>query len=236
MFHNNENNSILKCRKPESLRIVSMSDTNCATNQDDRRSVTGGIHTVGGCLVSWMSKTQATTALSSCKAELMGISSNAQEVKFILMMMDEICGWHGEGEDPNPESGDRVQRPAKLLADNTGAIHFMQNQQVGQRTKHIDVRHCHVCELQESNDLNIGFIRGEFNVSDVYTKNTAVGIHDKHSNSIRHGTILANWERESVKNGLWVACVLMCVNSHRGVLAVGLHAHVNENSNSEFFC
>jgi hypothetical protein len=174
----------MKFRKPTELRVISESDANYATNQDDRRSTTGGIHTVGGTIVNWVSKTQPTVALSSCEAELMGILSGAQEVKFINMLLEEFG---------------RCIKPAILFCDNTGALHLVRNAQVSQRTKHIDVRHCFVRELQASNELSTRFIRGEDNASDLTTKNVSVGIHNQHSGHIRNGTLSQTWKREDVE-------------------------------------
>jgi hypothetical protein len=49
----------LAYQKPKELRALSYVDSNNATNKEDRRSVSGGIYTVGGTIINWMSKTQA---------------------------------------------------------------------------------------------------------------------------------------------------------------------------------
>jgi hypothetical protein len=77
-------------RKPKELRVISNVYSNYATNKEDRRSVSGHLHTVGGTLVSWMSKTQESVALSSTESEYVLLSSGAQEVKFIQMLLIEI--------------------------------------------------------------------------------------------------------------------------------------------------
>jgi hypothetical protein len=176
---------VLKFRKPTELRTISETDTNYATNQDDRRSVTGGLHAVGGTLVNWVSKTQQTVCLSSCEAELMGISAGAQEVKFINMILEEFGS---------------CEKPATLCCDNTGATQIARNPQVSQRTKHIDARHCFVRGMEKDMELSTTFMRGERNASDVLTKNVTVSIHDRHSGHIRDGTLSETWEREDIKN------------------------------------
>jgi len=40
--------------KPKELRVTGNVDTNYATNADDRKSITGMFHTLGGMLISWM--------------------------------------------------------------------------------------------------------------------------------------------------------------------------------------
>jgi hypothetical protein len=48
----------LTYRKPKELRALSYVASNYATDKEDhRRSMSGGIHTVGGTIIKWMSKT-----------------------------------------------------------------------------------------------------------------------------------------------------------------------------------
>ena len=46
----------LRFNRPKDLMIVSIVDSDFATNKDTRKSTTGYLVTVGSCLVSWMSK------------------------------------------------------------------------------------------------------------------------------------------------------------------------------------
>ena len=55
--------------KPRDLKVYAYVDSNYATNKDTRKSVTGYIVTIGGCLVSAASKTQPSVTLSSTEAE-----------------------------------------------------------------------------------------------------------------------------------------------------------------------
>ena len=48
----------LRFKKPKDLAIVYMVNSDFAMNKDTRKSTTGYLVTVGGCLVSWMSKAQ----------------------------------------------------------------------------------------------------------------------------------------------------------------------------------
>ena len=93
--------------------------------------MTGYIVTIGGCLVSAASKTQPSVTLSSTEAEYVAASMCAMEIKFIQMLLEEIM--------PTAQV-----RPATLFEDNTGAMFLMENQAVGNRTKHIDIRWHHL--------------------------------------------------------------------------------------------
>jgi hypothetical protein len=74
----NEKDVKLTYQKPKELRVVSNVESNYATNKEDRRSVSGHLHTVGGTIASWMSKTQQTVALSSCEVKYILLASGAQ--------------------------------------------------------------------------------------------------------------------------------------------------------------
>ena len=169
-------------RKPRELRPIGHADSNYATNSDDRKSISGHVHTVGGCITNWMSKKQATVTLSSTEAEYVSASTHCIETKFTQMLLDELTG---------------SVRPAVLYEDNTGCIFLIKNQQVGPRTKHIDVRHHHVRgEMRLGNFVPV-VERSEDNPSDIMTKNVSEAIHERHAGDILNGTMKC-W-REDVK-------------------------------------
>jgi hypothetical protein len=175
-----ENDVKLIYRKPREMRAVANVDSKYATNKDDRRSVSGAFFTVGGTLTNWMSKTQASVALSSCEAEYVAVALATQELLFMQMLMTEL----GECE-----------YPGIILEDNTGAIFLVKNQQVGQRTKHIDVRYHFIREHYENGEIDITHTRSENNEADIGTKNTTENLHQKHASNIRNGTMYVreNW-------------------------------------------
>ena len=118
---------VLKMRIPTRLHIViGYVDSDWAANRETQKSTTGFLITIGGCLVSWQSKSQPSLTLSSTEAEYVALSMCAQEIKFIKMLLDEIA--------PG-----KAEMPSILRDDNTGAIFTAQNQQIGTRTKHIDM-------------------------------------------------------------------------------------------------
>ena len=80
----------LRFNKPKDLAIVGMVDSDFATNKDTRKSTTGYLVTVGGCLVSWMSKAQPSVTLSNTEAEYVAASMCVTEIRFITMLMDEL--------------------------------------------------------------------------------------------------------------------------------------------------
>jgi hypothetical protein len=149
-------------------------DSNYATDKEDRRSVSGGIHTVGGTIINWMSKTQASVTLSSTEAEYASLASGATQVKFVQQLLQEIAD---------------CTTPGIILEDNTGAIFLVKNQQVGSRTKHIDVRHHYIREMRERGQVEVMFVRSEKNSSDILTKNVPEKLLVAHAKDIRNGNL-----------------------------------------------
>ena len=80
----------------------------------------------------------------------------------------------------------------------------MKNQQVGQRTKHIDVRYHFIRDLWENGELQVSFVKSEENESDLLTKNTTEAIHLHLSARIRDGSLSTyeNWEEVIKDAGL----------------------------------
>jgi hypothetical protein len=164
----------LTYRRPKELRALSYVDSNYATDKTDRRSVSGGLHTVGGTLINWMSKTQASVTLSSTEAEYVSLASGATEVKFVQQLLEEIA---------------ECNTPGIIMEDNTGAIFLVKNQQVSSRTKHIDVRFHFIREMRERGGVDVLYIRSEKNPSDILTKNTPERTLAIHGKDIRNGTL-----------------------------------------------
>ena len=143
-------------KKPEKLMVVNYTDASYGV-----KSVSGMICTIGGTVVSWSSRTQKITTLSSTEAEYIALGECAQELKFVCMLLQEI----GVGEFPG-----------KIFEDNEGAIFLAKNQQVSMRTKHIDVRYHFVRDLVESKFLTLEYVPTEDNYADIMTKNTTVNV------------------------------------------------------------
>jgi hypothetical protein len=169
-------------RAPRELRSISLCDSDYAKSEDDRKSISGRINTIGGMITNWTSKKQSTVALSSTESEYQSLSECAQEAMFTQNLIYEITG---------------VRLMAIIYEDNLGAIYLTRNQQVSARTKHIDIRHHYMRDLLMEKRMDIRFIRSEDNSSDICTKNTPRDLHEKHSTMIRDGTLQC-W-KEDVK-------------------------------------
>jgi len=161
-------------RTPRELRSISLCDSDYAKNEDDRKSTSGRINTIGGMITNWTSKKQGTVALSSTEAEYQSLSECAQESVFTQNLLYELTG---------------IYKMAIIYEDNLGAIYLTKNQQVSARTKHIDIRHHFLRDLLGEKKLDVRFQRSEDNSSVIFTKNTPRDLHEKHTTKIRQGTL-----------------------------------------------
>jgi hypothetical protein len=98
-----------------------------ADNKEDRKSTTGWCTMLGGNVINWASKKQATVALSSCEAELNAETSCLQEI---------LCARHLLGE-----LGLRVREQSVVYGDNEGTIKLSVNGHISERTKHVQVHY-----------------------------------------------------------------------------------------------
>ena len=162
-------------RRPKELRIIGWSDSDYA-KAEDRASITGNLSSVGGSVVYGSSKGQKCVCLSSTEAEYVAMSTLAQEIRFEQQLLDEIAG-------------NEHKYPSIIYEDNVGAIFLSQNRQVGQRTKHIDVREHFIRRLVENDQVEVKFVKSEDNHADILTKNVKQELFDKHSAQINTGKL-----------------------------------------------
>jgi hypothetical protein len=120
---------------------------------------------LGGMTTNWTSKKPQRVSLSSSEAEYQALSECVQEESvFTQNLVQELTG---------------VKTPTIIYEDNLGTIFLVKNQQVSSRTKHMDIRHHFMRDLQEKKDLNVRFKRSQNNSADIMTKNTTRDIHGK---------------------------------------------------------
>ena len=154
----------LKLRAPSTLQVASFVDSDYASDKNDRKSISGYLTTIGGCLVSWHSKKQNSVTLSSTEAEYVAMSSATSEIKFVTSVLGEVLG------KPPP-------LPSLLREDNTGAIFMAKNISVGQRTKHVDICTRFTNDMVQDGILKVMFICSADNSADRMTKNLPSALH-----------------------------------------------------------
>jgi hypothetical protein len=144
----------------QEINVEIQSDSDWGSNVDDRRSTTGYVLLVNGNPVSWCSRKQKSTALSSCEAEFMALSEAMREGLWLRQLLIELdVGYVG---------------PVIIRVDNQSAIKLAENPVQHQRSKHIDIRYFRIREEIRDGTIKVLYVPTEDNVADLLTKNTAL--------------------------------------------------------------
>ncbi|XP_020680552.1 uncharacterized protein LOC110098160 [Dendrobium catenatum] len=139
-----------------SLTLTSYSDSDCARDQQDRKSTIGYCNFLGNSLISWSLKKQSTIARSSTEAEYRAIAANTTEIIWLRRLLQELdC----------PQNGSTT-----LYCDNTSTIALANNPVYHARTKHIEID-CHfIQECIQNNSINVHHISTKDQLADLFTK------------------------------------------------------------------
>jgi hypothetical protein len=172
-------------KAPEELRGVHIRDANYATCEETRRSVSGGVETLGGTIIGWSSKKQNVVSLSSAEAELISYTEGCQNARFVQQLLREIIH-----EEP----------AAVVLEDNLGCIYLIKNQKTSSRTKHLAVRHLFGRDLYTTNLVIPAFVRSEENIGDGMTKNQPLKLFMEHEHVMLDG--IMPYRREDVEEAI----------------------------------
>ena len=106
--------------------------------------------------ISWLSKKQATVALSTSEAEYVSVSAATQEAVWLRRLLTDI--------QAIPEG------PTVIMEDNQGAIGIAKNPIQHARTKHIDIRYHYVREALQQGIICHSYCPTDKQVADLLTK------------------------------------------------------------------
>ncbi|GJR05044.1 retrovirus-related pol polyprotein from transposon TNT 1-94 [Tanacetum coccineum] len=111
--------------------------------------------TKGDKLVSWMSKKQDCTAMSSAEAEYVALSASCAQVMWMRTQLKD----YGFNYNKIP-----------LYCDSQSAIAISCNPVQHSRTKHIHTRYHFIKEQVENGIIELYFVRTEYQLADMFTK------------------------------------------------------------------
>lgn len=151
--------------KKTTKSLIGYVDANWANCLDDRKSYTGFVFMMAGNPISWESRKQPTTALSSTEAEYMALSEATKEAVYLQSFLLEL--------------GMTAVQKVKLFSDNCGAIKLADNPIHHNRSKHIDVRHHFVRGALQSGRIEVVYKPTEHMAADVLTKGLSRSKHRK---------------------------------------------------------
>ncbi|GKD52025.1 hypothetical protein Tco_1281001 [Tanacetum coccineum] len=141
--------------KVSGFELIAYADADHAGCNDDCKISSGGIQILTDKLVSWSSKKQDCTAMSSAKAEYVSLSACCAKV--IWMRMQQL---------------DYRFRYNKILiyCDSKNAIAISYNPVQYSRTKHINIRYHFIKEHVEKGTIELYFVGTEYQLADLFTK------------------------------------------------------------------
>jgi hypothetical protein len=121
----------------------------------ETRSVSGMAVILNQGIISWCCKTQKTSARSSTEAELIAFDLCSIKAQWLRGLLSEI----GFGDICIPVYG-----------DNLSAIEICTNEEMRERTKHLNIKHAAIRELIDDEEISIEYVSTDDNLADAFTK------------------------------------------------------------------
>ena len=146
----------LSYKKCADGNLIGYSDADWAGDVDDRHSTTGNVFLFAKGAVSWLSKKQATVALSTTEAEYVALSTATQEAIWLRRLLTDVGG--------------PLEEPIVINEDNQGAIAMAKNPVGHARTKHIDIRYHFVREGVQNGAIFLNYVATDEMIADILTK------------------------------------------------------------------
>ncbi|GJU35171.1 retrovirus-related pol polyprotein from transposon TNT 1-94 [Tanacetum coccineum] len=141
--------------KDTAMALTAYADADHAGYQDTRRSTYGSAQFLGDKLVSWSSKKQTSTSISSTEAEYIAMSGCCAQIMWMMSQLSD----YGFAYNHVP-----------LYYDNKSAITLCCNNFQHSRSKHIDIRHNFIREQVENGVVELYFVRTEYQLANIFIK------------------------------------------------------------------
>nr|GEX88587.1 hypothetical protein [Tanacetum cinerariifolium] len=141
--------------KDSGFELIAFSEANHDRCLDSRKSTFRGIQFLGEKLVSWMSKIQDCTAMSSAKVEYVELSASCAQVMWMRTQLKDY------GIDYNK---------IPLYYDSQSAIAISCNPVQHSRTKHIHTRYHFIKKQVEYGIIELYFVITGYQLADMFTK------------------------------------------------------------------
>ncbi|GJU88184.1 retrovirus-related pol polyprotein from transposon TNT 1-94 [Tanacetum coccineum] len=139
----------------ELSNFLMLKDADHAGCLDTRKSTSGGKQFLGEKLVSWMSKKQDCTAMSSTEAEYVALSASCAQVMWMRTQLKD----YGFNYNKIP-----------LYCDSQLDIAISCKPVQHSRTKHIHTRYHFIKKQVENDIIELYFVRTKYQLADMFTK------------------------------------------------------------------
>ncbi|GJW61708.1 hypothetical protein Tco_0111043 [Tanacetum coccineum] len=140
--------------KDSCIALTDFTDANHAGCQDTRKTTSRSMQLLGDRLVSWLSKKQKSTAISSIEDEYIALSGCCAQ---ILWMQSQLTDYG------------LVFNKIPMYCDNKCVIALCYNNVQHSRSKHIDIRHHFIKEQVENGVVELYFAITEYQMAGIFT-------------------------------------------------------------------
>jgi hypothetical protein len=152
------------------IRNCAVSDADWASDESDRKSISGYCFYFFNSLVSWSAVKQKTISLSSTEAEYYSMTHAIKEALWIRVFLSLLSF--------------PIPRPFPLLSDNQSACALANNSAITSRSKHIDIRHHFIRDHITDGTFCTNWIPTTDMPADIFTKPLPLPIFQKHRTSL----------------------------------------------------
>ncbi|GJT45928.1 hypothetical protein Tco_0954643 [Tanacetum coccineum] len=141
--------------KDSGFELIAYLDADHAGCKDDCKSTSGGFQFLSGKLVSWSSKKQDCTAMSTAEAEYVSLYACCAQV---IWMRTQLLYYRYK------------YNRIPMYCDSKSAIAISCNPVQHSKTKHIDIRYHFIKEHVEKGIVELYFVGTEYQLADLFTK------------------------------------------------------------------
>lgn len=164
-----KSNGIIYKKNGENAILRAYSDSDFAGDKQTRKSTTGYVIFYCNGPISWCSRKQPVTALSSTEAEFIAAAESVKEVLYLKYLLESLI----------------LENSIVFLnADNQSAISIVKNAQFNKRSKHIDVRFHFIHVKVREGLIKIEYVCTENNIADIFMKALNTVKFVKHKNAL----------------------------------------------------
>jgi hypothetical protein len=147
--------------KPDEDHIAGYTDADWASDNSDRKSISGGVVMFYGGPISWLSKKQNSVATSTAESEYISMATNVKQGQWMGQVLRDMN--MGEFVCEN-------EHEVKPYGDNQGAIALTKKPHLHERSKHIDICYHFIRDLVEKELVNVEYVPTVEMVADGMTK------------------------------------------------------------------
>ena len=160
------------CYQGGDMRLVGYTDADWGGDIDERKSTSGYAFLLSRGAISWSSKKQTCTALSTMEAEFVACSAAVQEAVWLRRFY----------EDLNVVTD--ATQPVTLYCDNQAAIAYTKDPRYHSKSKHIETIYYFMRDIVAQKEVKIQYISTQQMVVDPLTKPVTRDVYAIHSRSL----------------------------------------------------